>query len=97
MPGTGICPDEVEVLMLWVPHVRTLFPPLRDEVLHSHDPQSHFERARDSGSIKLLVTLPMNDLSVMLPEPDVRFVAICDIRRERRERIKKMADAHYGR
>ncbi len=37
------------------------------------------------------------DLSVMLPEPDVRFVAICDIRRERRERIKKMADAHYGR
>src|SRR6187399_2000540 len=29
------------------------------------------------------------DLSVMLPEKDVQFVAVCDIRRERRERIKK--------
>lgn len=36
------------------------------------------------------------DLSVMLPERDVRFVAVCDIRRERRQRIKAMADAHYG-
>src|SRR5678816_2672107 len=36
------------------------------------------------------------DLSVMLPEQDVQFVTVCDIRRERRERIKKMADAHYG-
>jgi len=36
------------------------------------------------------------DLSVMLPEQDVQFVGVCDIRRERRERIKKMADAHYG-
>ncbi len=36
------------------------------------------------------------DLSVMLPERDVQFVAICDIQRTRREEIKKMADDHYG-
>jgi predicted dehydrogenase len=36
------------------------------------------------------------DLSVMLPEPDVQFVAICDVRRVRREAIKEMADTHYG-
>ena len=36
------------------------------------------------------------DLSVMLPEKDVQFVAICDVQKSRRETIKKMADDHYG-
>ncbi|MCG6928379.1 MAG: Gfo/Idh/MocA family oxidoreductase [Acidobacteria bacterium] len=36
------------------------------------------------------------DLSVMLPEQDVQFVAICDVRRIRREAIKEMVDTHYG-
>ena len=36
------------------------------------------------------------DLSVMLPEKDVQFVAICDAQRSRREQVKQMADAHYG-
>lgn len=36
------------------------------------------------------------DLSVMLPEKDVQFVAICDVQRARRERVKKMVDEHYG-
>ena len=36
------------------------------------------------------------DLSVMLPEKDVQFVAICDVQRSRRERVKQMADDHYG-
>ena len=36
------------------------------------------------------------DLSVMLPEKDVQFVAVCDVQRSRRERVKQMADAHYG-
>ena len=36
------------------------------------------------------------DLTVMLPEKDVQFVAICDVRRTQREAIKKMADEHYG-
>lgn len=36
------------------------------------------------------------DLSVMLPEQDVQFVAICDVQRSRREKVKQMADAHYG-
>ena len=36
------------------------------------------------------------DLSVMLPEKDVQFVAICDVQRSRRERVKQIADAHYG-
>jgi len=35
------------------------------------------------------------DLSVMLPEKDVQFVAICDVQKSRREAIKKMADEHY--
>ncbi len=35
------------------------------------------------------------DLSVMLPEKDVQFVAICDAVRSRREQVKQMADAHY--
>ncbi len=36
------------------------------------------------------------DLSVMLPEKDVQFVAICDAQRARRERVKQIADQHYG-
>jgi predicted dehydrogenase len=36
------------------------------------------------------------DLSVMLPEKDVQFVAICDVQRSRREKVKQLADAHYG-
>jgi predicted dehydrogenase len=36
------------------------------------------------------------DLSCFLNHADVQFVAICDVRRERREAIKKMADNHYG-
>ena len=36
------------------------------------------------------------DLSVMLPEKDVQFVAVCDAQRGRRERVKQMADALYG-
>ena len=34
--------------------------------------------------------------SWVLPEKDVQFVAICDVRKERRDAIKAMADAHYG-
>ena len=36
------------------------------------------------------------DLSVMLPEKDVQFVAICDVQKTRREKVKQIADAHYG-
>ena len=36
------------------------------------------------------------DLSVMLPEKDVRFVAVCDVQRGRREHAKQMVDAQYG-
>ncbi len=36
------------------------------------------------------------DLSVMLPEKDVQFVAVCDVLRERREQAKAMVDTHYG-
>src|SRR5437879_10914019 len=36
------------------------------------------------------------DLSMMLPEKDVQFVAICDVQRSRREKVKQMADTHYG-
>ena len=36
------------------------------------------------------------DLSVMLPEKDVQFVAIADAQGSRREQVKRMADAHYG-
>lgn len=36
------------------------------------------------------------DLSVMIPEPDVQFVAICDVQRSRREQVKRIADDHYG-
>jgi hypothetical protein len=36
------------------------------------------------------------DLGCFLEEPDVRFVAICDVKAERREAIKKKADGKYG-
>jgi predicted dehydrogenase len=36
------------------------------------------------------------DLSVILPEKDVQFVAICDVQRSRREEVKAMVDRHYG-
>ena len=35
-------------------------------------------------------------LSCMLNEPDVRFVAICDVQASRRKAVKEMADAKYG-
>ena len=34
--------------------------------------------------------------SWVLPEKDVQFVAICDVRKERRDAIKKITDQHYG-
>ena len=37
-----------------------------------------------------------SDLKWMLSQPDVQFVAICDVRKSRREAIKQLADAHYG-
>ena len=36
------------------------------------------------------------DLSCFLPQPDVQFVAICDVKKERRLAVKKMADDTYG-
>lgn len=36
------------------------------------------------------------DLSILLEQPDVQFVAICDVRAERREAVKAMADKKYG-
>jgi predicted dehydrogenase len=36
------------------------------------------------------------DLACFMSQPDVQFVAICDIRKIRREEIKKMADGRYG-
>ena len=36
------------------------------------------------------------DLSVMLGEKDVRFVAVCDVQRSRRLQAKEMVDSHYG-
>jgi hypothetical protein len=36
------------------------------------------------------------DLGCFLEEPDVRFVAICDVKAERRQSIKKKADEKYG-
>jgi len=35
-------------------------------------------------------------LQGMLPEPDMQFVAICDVRADRRESVKALADTHYG-
>src|SRR5436190_11972584 len=36
------------------------------------------------------------DLGCFLEEPDVRFVAICDVKAERREKVKKRADEKKG-
>ena len=36
------------------------------------------------------------DLSVMLPEKDVQFVANCDAQRSRAAQVKNLVDAHYG-
>lgn len=36
------------------------------------------------------------DLSVMLPEKDIRFVAVCDVQRTRLLQAKEMVDTHYG-
>jgi len=36
------------------------------------------------------------DLGCFLGEPDVRFVAICEVKRDRREKVKQQADGHYG-
>ena len=37
-----------------------------------------------------------HDLGCFLDNPDVQFVAICDIQKVQRESIKTMADGHYG-
>jgi len=36
------------------------------------------------------------DLHRFMENPDVQFVAICDVRQQRREAVKKMADEQYG-
>src|SRR5689334_10847456 len=36
------------------------------------------------------------DLDCFLPQQDVQFVAVCDIKSVRREAVKKRADARYG-
>ena len=36
------------------------------------------------------------DLNIFLNQPDVRFLSICDIRKVRREAIKRKADEKYG-
>lgn len=36
------------------------------------------------------------DLGCFLPEPDVQFVAVCDVKAARRDAVKKMVDAKYG-
>ncbi|MGI9456630.1 MAG: Gfo/Idh/MocA family protein [Aeoliella sp.] len=36
------------------------------------------------------------DLGCFLPQPDVQFVAICDIKEKRRTAVKKIADQKYG-
>ncbi|MFP4058210.1 MAG: Gfo/Idh/MocA family oxidoreductase [Candidatus Brocadiia bacterium] len=38
----------------------------------------------------------MHDLKWLLPNPGVRFVAICDAQRGPRELVKKVVDQHYG-
>ncbi|MHC4629391.1 MAG: Gfo/Idh/MocA family protein, partial [Planctomycetota bacterium] len=37
-----------------------------------------------------------HDLRWMLPEADVQFVATCDPQKSRAERVKQIADTHYG-
>jgi predicted dehydrogenase len=36
------------------------------------------------------------DLGCFLQEPDVQFVAVCDVRADRRKAVKEMADVKYG-
>ncbi len=36
------------------------------------------------------------DLSCFLPQPDVQFVAVCDIKAVRRKSVKKLVDDRYG-
>jgi hypothetical protein len=36
------------------------------------------------------------DLGSMIGEPDVQFVAVCDVRKGRREEIKRIVDGRYG-
>ncbi|MDG2012450.1 MAG: Gfo/Idh/MocA family oxidoreductase, partial [Pirellulaceae bacterium] len=36
------------------------------------------------------------DLGCFLQQPDVQFVAVCDIKQKRRMAVKKMADQKYG-
>ena len=36
------------------------------------------------------------DLGCFLPEPDVQFVAVCDVKAARRDAVKRIADAKYG-
>jgi hypothetical protein len=36
------------------------------------------------------------DLGCFLQEPDVRFVAVCDVKAIRRQAVKKLADSKYG-
>ena len=36
------------------------------------------------------------DLGCFLQQPDVRFIAVCDVREERRQSVKRRADAKYG-
>ncbi len=36
------------------------------------------------------------DLSCFLPENDVQFVAVCDIKQKRRREVKQIVDSHYG-
>jgi predicted dehydrogenase len=36
------------------------------------------------------------DLGCFLQQPDVRFAAICDVKEERRQRVKEIADKHHG-
>jgi len=37
-----------------------------------------------------------SDLQCMLSESDVQFVAVCDVRKDRRDAVKKMVDDKYG-
>jgi predicted dehydrogenase len=37
-----------------------------------------------------------HDLAWMMAEPDVQFVAVCDVRKSRREEAKRTVDAKYG-
>ncbi|MBI5691282.1 MAG: Gfo/Idh/MocA family oxidoreductase [Verrucomicrobia bacterium] len=36
------------------------------------------------------------DLGILLQEPDVQFVAVCDVRRVRRDAVKQLVDQSYG-